>query len=64
MKGWKGEGMEGWRGEGWRGEGVEGWRGGGEEKRAIPHYPRRAAGDFANSTWSEAKMRYTLITFL
>ena len=25
----------------------------------IPRYPRRAAGDFANSTWPEAKMRYT-----
>ena len=25
----------------------------------IPRYPRRAAGDFANSTWPEAKMIYT-----
>ena len=29
----------------------------------IPHYPRRAAGDFANSTWPEAKNRYAHVTF-
>ena len=47
--------------ERWRDGGVEGWRGGGMD--TIPRYPRRAAGDFANSTWTEAKMRYTHVTF-
>ena len=61
--------MKGWRDGGVKGGGVKGLRDGGVEVRkrgmdTIPHYPRRAAGDFANSTWSEAKMRYTLITFL
>lgn len=39
-----------------KGGGVEEWRCGGEGKRDghLPHYPRRAAGDFANSTWPEA----------
>ena len=76
MKGWIGEGMERLRDgevEGWRGGGMErlrdgavaGWSDGGRKRGmdTIPRYPRRAAGDFANSTWPEAKMRYTHVTF-